>query len=66
MKSGDCATFPARDPNGHHFVNRANKPASLLFVGTRTEIETGYYSDIDMLVKFTNKGFYFTKKMELP
>ena len=66
MKSGDCATFPAGDPNGHHFVNRTNKPASLLVVGTRTETETGYYSDIDMMVKFDNKGFYFTKKNGTP
>ena len=63
MMPGDCAAFPAGDTNGHHFINKTNEHASFLVVGTRTETETGYYSDIDMMVKVTNnETFDFTRK----
>ncbi|MDP5216949.1 cupin domain-containing protein [Ruegeria sp. 2205SS24-7] len=62
MLPGDCATFPAGDANGHHLVNASDAPAAFLVVGTRTPTETGYYSDIDMMVKFDQNGFTFTRK----
>lgn len=63
MRPGDCAAFPAGDKNGHHFINKTNTVASFLVIGTRTATETGYYSDVDMMVKVTNnKEFEFTRK----
>ncbi|MCL6284064.1 cupin domain-containing protein [Ruegeria sp. 2012CJ41-6] len=62
MQPGDCATFPAGDANGHHLVNKSDAPAAFLVVGTRTPTETGYYSDIDMMVKQDMNGFAFTRK----
>lgn len=62
MELGDCATFPAGDTNGHHLVNQSDAPAAFLVVGTRTKTETGYYSDIDMMVTFDETGFSFTRK----
>ncbi|MEO1138688.1 MAG: cupin domain-containing protein [Pseudomonadota bacterium] len=62
MRAGDCATFPAGDENGHHLVNKSDAPAAFLVVGTRTKTETGYYSDIDMMVTFDEAGFSFTRK----
>ena len=62
MQPGDCASFPAGDPNGHHLVNNTDVPMTFLVVGTRTPTETGYYSDIDMMVRFDAKGFEFTRK----
>ncbi|MCE8516384.1 cupin domain-containing protein [Ruegeria pomeroyi] len=62
MVPGDCATFPAGDPNGHQFVNRTDAPATFLVVGTRTPTETAYYSDMDMMVKQDASGFAFTRK----
>ncbi|WP_411352629.1 cupin domain-containing protein [Leisingera aquaemixtae] len=62
MQPGDCAAFPAGEANGHHLVNRSDKPAAFLVVGTRTETETGYYSDMDMMVKFARSEFTFTRK----
>ncbi|UWQ63954.1 cupin domain-containing protein [Leisingera caerulea] len=62
MQPGDCAAFPAGEANGHHLVNRSDKPAAFLVVGTRTETETGYYSDLDMMVKFARSEFTFTRK----
>ena len=35
MRPGDCAAFPAGDPNGHHFLNRTDAEARFLVVGTR-------------------------------
>lgn len=62
MQPGDCASFPAGDPNGHHLINRTDAPATFLVVGTRTPTETAYYSDIDMMVKQDANGFAFTRK----
>jgi uncharacterized cupin superfamily protein len=62
MLPGDCATFPAGDENGHHLVNRSDQPAAFLVVGTRTATETGYYSDLDMMVKVAEGQFTFTRK----
>jgi uncharacterized cupin superfamily protein len=62
MRAGDCASWPAGDPNGHHLVNRTDSPAHFLVIGTHTPTETGYYSDMDMMVKFDPQGFEFTRK----
>jgi len=62
MQPGDCATFPAGEANGHHFVNQTDAPATFLVVGTRTATETAYYSDIDMMMTDDTRGFAFTRK----
>ncbi|WP_170400197.1 cupin domain-containing protein [Ruegeria arenilitoris] len=62
MQPGDCAAWPAGEANGHHLVNKTDAPATFLVVGTRTPTETGFYSDIDMMVKDDENGFAFTRK----
>jgi len=62
MQPGDCAAFPAGDANGHHLVNKTDAPAEFLVVGTRTETETAYYSDIDMMASTNAEGTAFTRK----
>lgn len=59
---GDCAAFPAGEANGHHLVNNSDADASFFVVGTRTETETGWYSDEDMKVTFDANGFVFTRR----
>ena len=50
LKAGDCAGFPAGDGNGHHIVNRSDRTAVLLEVGTRRPAEDRVeYPDIDMI-----------------
>lgn len=66
LEPGDCAAFPAGDPNGHHLINRSNEIASFVVVGTRTDTETGYYSDVDMKVTVDEAGFHFTKRDGTP
>ncbi|GGH32642.1 Uncharacterized conserved protein, cupin superfamily [Cribrihabitans marinus] len=62
MQPGDCAAFPAGDPNGHHLINKSDAPAAFLVVGTHTPQETAYYSDLDMMVKTDAGGSRFTRK----
>jgi len=63
---GDCVAWPAGDANGHHIVNTSDTEARFLVIGTRTPTETGYYSDIDMMVKQGPDGFAFTRKDGTP
>ena len=49
MHPGDCAAFPAGDTNGHHFLNRTDREARFLVVGTRAASDRVHYSDIDKL-----------------
>lgn len=55
---GDCAGFRAGDPNGHHFINRSDKPAVLLEIGTRNpRDDTTTYPDIDLLMPAGRRGY---------
>ncbi|WP_425074423.1 cupin domain-containing protein [Sagittula sp. S175] len=55
LQAGDCAAFPAGNPNGHHLVNRSDADGVFLVIGTHTETETGWYSDLDMKIE-VNRG----------
>lgn len=59
---GDCAAFPAGDPNGHHLINKTKDVAKFLVVGTRAAQERAHYSDIDMKVELNEGSFEFTRK----
>jgi uncharacterized cupin superfamily protein len=48
LRAGDCAGFPAGEPNGHHLQNRSDREAVLLEVGSRRADDTCEYPDIDM------------------
>ena len=49
---GVAAGFPAGSPDGHHLVNRSDRPASFLVVGTRaTGTDETFYPDIDLEVR---------------
>ncbi len=62
LRPGMTAGFRAGTGNGHHLVNRSDKIARVLEVGTRTVEEVAYYSDIDMMVRENADGWgYFTK-----
>ncbi len=62
MRPGDCAAFPAGDPNGHHLINRTDHEARFLVIGTRTPAETAWYSDHDLKVTADKDGYQFTRK----
>ena len=52
LRAGDCAGFKAGVANGHHLVNRSDRDARLLEVGTRAADgeDPVDYPDIDMVV----------------
>lgn len=51
MRPGDCAAWKAGEPNGHRFVNRSDRLARFLVVGTRSKDELVTYSDVDMKIR---------------
>ena len=64
LRAGDCAGFAAGLKDGHCLQNRSDADVILLVVGSRSDLDSGEYSDIDM--KF-NAGRYsggggFSKK----
>ncbi|MCT8269057.1 cupin domain-containing protein [Afifella sp. JA880] len=48
LKAGDAATFKAGVANGHHLINRSDRDALLLEVGTRSGADIVTYPDIDL------------------
>lgn len=50
MRAGDCAAFPAGSTDGHQFLNRSDKVAKFLVVGTKAKTEIATYSDIDFQI----------------
>ena len=49
LAAGECAAFKAGDPDGHHLVNRSERDAVVLEIGTRDPDDRCVYPDIDML-----------------
>jgi uncharacterized cupin superfamily protein len=60
MRPGDCAAFKAGDPDGHHFLNRTDREAQFLVVGTKAPQEVATYSDHDLVVHQEGKTARFT------
>lgn len=52
MQPGDCAAWKAGVANGHRFVNRSDRPARFLIVGTKSTDEVATYSDVDLQIHF--------------
>ena len=62
MRPGDCAAFPAGQPNGHHFINRTDRPARFLVVGSKAPREVATYSDVDLMLTLEGGRATFTHK----
>jgi uncharacterized cupin superfamily protein len=62
LRPGDAAGFRANAPNGHHLVNRTNRPAVYLEIGTRAKHERAEYPDVDLLVMRDDQGARYTHK----
>ena len=55
LRAGDCAGFKAGTQDGHHIINRSNKVAVVLEIGTDYEDDVCTYPDVDMVA--TDKGY---------
>jgi uncharacterized cupin superfamily protein len=62
LKPGDAAAWKANVANGHCLINRSDRDAVFIEVGTRAAAERAHYSDIDMMVVRDEKGARYTKK----
>ncbi len=49
LRAGDCAAFPKGSGNGHHMVNRSDRIAVYLEIGSRQPQDLTTCSDIDMV-----------------
>ena len=47
MRQGDCAAFPKEVANGHHLVNRSDRPCTFIAVGKPAASDC-HYPDIDL------------------
>lgn len=63
---GDCAAWPAGDTNGHCFVNRSDREARFLVVGTKAPAETAHYSDEDFMIHISGGEARFTYRDGAP
>jgi uncharacterized cupin superfamily protein len=48
LRPGDAAGFKAGVANGHHLINRTQRDAVYLEIGTRAETERAHYPDDDL------------------
>jgi uncharacterized cupin superfamily protein len=62
LKPGDAAGWIAGVANGHCLINRSDRDAVFIEVGTRADNERANYSDIDMQVVRDHKTFRYLHK----
>ncbi len=56
LRPGDAAGFKAGVANGHHLINRTQRDAVYLEIGTRAPDDRGHYPDVDLeLVRHEGK-----------
>ena len=66
MTPGMCAGFKAGDPNGHQLVNRSDRDAVYLEIGSRVPGDEADYPDIDMLLRLIGGKRRFVHKDGTP
>ena len=62
LKPGDAAAWKAGVANGHCIINRSDRDAVFIEVGTSAPTERAHYAEIDMMVVRDEKGARYTKK----
>jgi uncharacterized cupin superfamily protein len=62
LKPGDAAGWKAGAPNGHCLVNRSQRDAIFLEIGSRRAVETANYPDLDLMLVRNESGARFTRK----
>jgi uncharacterized cupin superfamily protein len=66
LQAGDAAGFKANVANGHHLVNRSERDAVYLEIGTRCERERAEYPDLDLIFIRDENGVRMTRKDGTP
>lgn len=60
LRAGDAATFRAGVPVGHMIVNRSDRDAVFLEIGTRSSNEISTYTDPDVDMRLVKEGGAWT------
>jgi len=66
LHPGDAAGFKAGLSNGHQLVNKSQRDALYLEVGTRAKRERAHYSDVDLVYDRDASGFRFSRRSGEP
>jgi uncharacterized cupin superfamily protein len=66
LKAGDAAGWKANVDNGHCLINRTQRDAVYIEVGTRSKTECATYSDIDMKAVRDERGTVYAHKSGEP
>jgi uncharacterized cupin superfamily protein len=66
LRAGEAAGFKAGVANGHHLVNRSQRDAAFLVVGTRATQERAHYPDDDLAYEHDGTSFTYTNKSGEP
>ena len=62
LKAGEAASWKAGVANGHCLVNRSNRDAVFIEVGSRAAAERAHYSEVDLAFERSDKGVRVTHK----
>jgi uncharacterized cupin superfamily protein len=62
LRPGDAAGFKAGSGNAHKLVNRTDRDALYLEVGTRAPTERAHYPDVDLLMERDERGRRYVHK----
>jgi uncharacterized cupin superfamily protein len=62
LRPGDAAGFKADSGDGHQLINRTERDAVYLEIGTRAKHERVDYADVDMLMIRDDSGARYTHK----
>src|SRR4029077_12122571 len=60
LRAGDAAAWKAGVANGHCLINRSNRDARLVEIGTRASTERAHYPDVDMMAVRDEHGARYT------
>jgi len=67
LTAGMCAGFPAGCADGHHLVNRSERMAVYLEIGTRDDVDDRVaYPDIDLSLERDGREYVFKHKDGTP
>lgn len=66
MRPGDCAAWRAGDTDGHCLVNRTDRPARFLVVGSKPRHDVVTYSDVDLRLEIDDGRTVFTYRDGTP
>ena len=66
LRPGDAAGFKAGVANGHHLINKSQRDALYLEIGTRARIERAHYPDVDLVGDKDERGFRFSHRSGEP